>query len=55
MADVGSIAGGWLAGRFIKRGWSVNRARKTAMLICALAVVPIVFAAEAETCGSPSR
>jgi len=44
MADVGSIGGGWLAGRFIKRGWSVNRSRKTAMLICALAVVPIVFA-----------
>jgi len=44
MADVGSVAGGWLAGRFLKRGWSVNRSRKTAMLICALAVVPIVFA-----------
>jgi len=42
MADVGSIAGGWIAGRFIKRGWTVNRARKSAMLICALAVVPIV-------------
>jgi ACS family hexuronate transporter-like MFS transporter len=47
MADVGSIGGGWIAGRFIKRGWSVNRARKGAMLICALAVVPIVFAANA--------
>ena len=33
MADVGSIAGGWIAGRFIKRGWSVNRARKTYMEI----------------------
>jgi MFS transporter, ACS family, hexuronate transporter len=44
LADVGSIGGGWIAGRFIKRGWSVNRARKTAMLICALSVVPIVFA-----------
>jgi ACS family hexuronate transporter-like MFS transporter len=45
MADVGSIGGGWIAGRFIKRGWTPNRARKGAMLICALAVVPIVFAA----------
>jgi len=44
MADVGSIGGGWIAGRFLKRGWSVNKARKVAMLICALAVVPIVFA-----------
>ncbi|CTP91040.1 nitrate/nitrite transporter [Xanthomonas translucens pv. phlei] len=48
LADVGSITGGWIAGRFIARGWSVNRARKTAMLICALAVVPIVFAARAD-------
>ncbi|WP_101924989.1 MULTISPECIES: MFS transporter [Luteimonas] len=48
LADVGSILGGWLAGRFIRLGWSVNRARKGAMLICALCVVPIVFAAQAD-------
>jgi len=42
MADGGSIAGGWLSSRLLKRGWSVNRARKTAMAVCALAVVPIV-------------
>jgi MFS transporter, ACS family, hexuronate transporter len=47
-ADVGSIAGGWSTGRCIARGWSVNRARETAMLQCALAVVPIVFAARAD-------
>ncbi|HMK31180.1 MAG TPA: MFS transporter [Terriglobales bacterium] len=45
MADVGSIAGGWLSSRFIQRGWSVNRARKVTMLICALAVAPIMLAA----------
>lgn len=44
-ATVGSIAGGWLPARFMKAGWSRNRARKTAMLICALAVVPIVLTA----------
>lgn len=44
IADVGSIGGGWLSSSLIKRGWSVNAGRKTAMLICALAVVPIVFA-----------
>jgi len=44
VADIGSIGGGWLASRLLKRGWPVNRARKTAMLICALAVVPIVLA-----------
>ncbi|GAB3516141.1 MFS transporter [Pseudoxanthomonas daejeonensis] len=48
MADVGSIGGGWLAGRFVRRGWSINRARKTAMLVCALCVVPIIFAARAD-------
>jgi len=45
-ADVGSIGGGWLSSSLIKRGWTINAARKTAMLICALCVVPIVFAAE---------
>jgi len=48
LADVGSIAGGWLPGRLIRRGWSVNAARKGAMTVCALAVVPIVFAAHAN-------
>ena len=48
MADVGSIGGGWLSSSFIKRGWSVNKGRKTAMLICALIVVPIVFASGAS-------
>lgn len=48
LADLGSIAGGWLAGRLIRRGWSVNRARKGAMLTCALLVVPVVFAAKAN-------
>ena len=44
LADVGSIGGGWLSSHLIGRGWSVNAARKTAMLVCALCVVP-VFAA----------
>ncbi|WP_024867513.1 MFS transporter [Pseudoxanthomonas suwonensis] len=48
MADVGSIAGGWLAGRFVRLGWSMNRARKGAMLVCALCVVPVVFATRVD-------
>ena len=43
MADAGSIGGGWLAGRLMRLGWSVNAARKGAMLLCALAVVPVIF------------
>src|SRR5581483_10875335 len=45
MADFGSIAGGWAASAFLRRGWSANRARKSAMLICAALVVPVVLAA----------
>jgi len=43
LADLGSIGGGWLSSHWIKRGWSVNAGRKTAMLICAICVVPVVF------------
>jgi len=45
VADVGSIGGGWISGWLMKRGWTANRARKTAMLLCALCVVPVMFAA----------
>ena len=44
LSDVGSIAGGWLSSALIKRGWSVNRGRKTAMLVCALCVPPVMLA-----------
>lgn len=43
MTTIGSIGGGWISSRLIKNGWSVNRARKTAMLAFAL-VVPLVIA-----------
>jgi ACS family hexuronate transporter-like MFS transporter len=49
IADIGSIGGGWLSSTFIKHGWSINRSRKTAMLICALAVTPIIFAANVKS------
>ena len=41
---IGSIGGGYLSGYFIRLGWPVFRARKTAMFIFALCVVPIVLA-----------
>ena len=44
IATVGSIFGGWLPERFMKAGWRINRARKTAMLVCALAVMPVIAA-----------
>jgi ACS family hexuronate transporter-like MFS transporter len=48
LADVGSVAGGWLSSSLIHRGKSVNMARKVTMLVCALSVVPIVFADRVE-------
>ncbi len=44
-ACVGSIGGGWLSSSLLKRGWAVNASRKTALLVCALAVTPIMIAA----------
>lgn len=49
LADVGSVAGGWLSSWLIHRGRSVNFSRKVAMLVCALSVVPIVFAYRIES------
>ncbi len=41
---IGSIGGGYLSGYFIKKGMPVFKARKTAMLLFAVIVIPIVFA-----------
>ncbi len=49
-ADVGSVAGGWLSGFWIKRGWPLSEARKTAMAVCAFcmpAAIVAVFASKA--------
>ncbi|WAC13378.1 MFS transporter [Dyadobacter pollutisoli] len=43
-ATVGAIGGGLLSSWFIKKGWSVSKARKVALLISALCVVPIIGA-----------
>ena len=40
----GGVGGGWLSGKFMSRGWTLNKARKLTLLVCALAVVPIYFA-----------
>lgn len=48
-SDVGSVAGGWLSGALIRRGWAVLTARKTAMFVCACGVLPILFAVRASS------
>jgi len=44
-AAVGALSSGLLFPRLLARGWSVNRARKTSMLIYALAILPMPLAA----------
>jgi MFS transporter, ACS family, hexuronate transporter len=34
-ASVGSVAGGWISGWLMRRGWEISRARKFSMAICA--------------------
>jgi ACS family hexuronate transporter-like MFS transporter len=43
-SDAGSVFFGWLSSRFIGLGWTVAKARKTTMLICALCVTSIFLA-----------
>lgn len=49
LADGGSILGGYLSGYFMRKGWTVNRARKITLLICALIILPVSFVAVTES------
>ena len=44
ISDLGSVAGGWLSSILIRRQFSVNAARKSAMFVCAVSVVPVAIA-----------
>lgn len=48
MTTIGSIGGGWISSALLRAGWSVNGARKTAMLICACCVLPIAFVSQVD-------
>ncbi len=52
IADIGSVAGGWISSFLIKRGRSINAARKIAMLICAIGVTPVIYAYRVESTWS---
>lgn len=43
-ADIGSVGGGWLSSHLLRRGWSLNDARKTTMLLCAILALPVGLA-----------
>ncbi|MFZ9394614.1 MAG: MFS transporter [Erythrobacter sp.] len=40
-SGLGALAAGWASTRLLERGWSVNRVRKTVMLLSALVVAPL--------------
>jgi ACS family hexuronate transporter-like MFS transporter len=43
MADAGSLVGGLASGALIKKGWSINKARKITMLVNAIIILPVAF------------
>lgn len=49
IASLGGIAAGWLPAWLLGRGWTLNAARKLAMLACAVAVLPIYLAPHTAT------
>jgi len=43
---VGGIAGGWISSSFIKAGRTIDYARKTTILMCALIVLPVMLVSQ---------
>ena len=49
-AGIGALAGGWLSGRLLQRGWSVDRARKTLIALGLAVMFPaLILTAMADT------
>ena len=49
ISDVGSVVGGYVSSALIKRGWSVNAARKTTMGIFASVVPTVIIASQTKS------
>jgi len=49
LADGGSILGGWISGSFLKKGWTLNKARKMTLLMCAIIILPVSYVAITES------
>ncbi len=43
VSSIGGIGGGWISSNFIKRGKSIDYARKVTILMCALIILPVMF------------
>jgi ACS family hexuronate transporter-like MFS transporter len=49
-AGIGALSGGWLCGRLLQRGWSVDRARKTVIALGLVVMLPaLILSAMADT------
>jgi MFS transporter, ACS family, hexuronate transporter len=49
VSSVGGIMGGWLSSKFINMGKSVDFARKTTILICALIILPVMLVSQVHS------
>jgi ACS family hexuronate transporter-like MFS transporter len=43
VSSIGGIAGGWISSKFIQMGKTIDFARKTTILMCALIILPVMF------------
>ena len=43
MADSGSLLGGLASGALIRKGWTINKARKITLLVNAIIILPVMF------------
>jgi ACS family hexuronate transporter-like MFS transporter len=46
VSSIGGIGGGWLSSKFISSGKSIDFARKTSILICALIILPVMLVSQ---------
>ena len=49
VSGIGGIVGGWLSSRFIQMGKSIDYARKSTILICALFILPVVLVSQVHS------
>lgn len=46
VSSIGGIGGGWISSDFIKKGKSIDHARKTTILVCALLILPVMLVSQ---------
>jgi ACS family hexuronate transporter-like MFS transporter len=48
IASLGSVGGGWISSWWMRRGWSLTRARKVAMFVCCASTLPVLLVTQVE-------